>query len=307
MASEAFPLFRDYSLAIRDWLRETCKLPRFERHVFDIESMTRTGTAKGGVNQHEIKLTTSNHPFRKGHPIQIYDSIRNDEYYVIKEVDGDILILDMDYRRLLTDQPEAVGKIKRAINVVYANMDRSVSLIAQPLRQGLIDSPGIGFYISDYQFAIEKSRPKENYYTRKYKDNNIGGVTGSAAVPPLLTYQVHYMINIWSVYMQEMDILQYQVVTEFNPEKFFWIGDKEYGFDYKGERLERQHKGQWAHALIDIISDVSDLEPGDATNRTLRHEIGFMVTNAYLPMPFNDDQSVIGAIDLETITRQQRV
>lgn len=307
MPSEAYPQFRDYSIAVRDWLRDTCKLPRFERYVFNITSMTLTGTADGGVNQHEIHLDTDNHVFRPGHPIQVYDTPRNDEYYVIEKVAGDVLILDREYKKLRTNQNEAVGKVKRTINVVYGNMERAVSQVAQPLRQGLIDSPGIAFYISDYQYAIEKSRPKENYYTRKYKDNNTGGIVGSAAVPPLQTYQVHYMVNIWSVYMQEMDILNYQVTTEFAPEKFFWIGDRNFGFDYIGDRLDRQHKGQWAHALIDIISDVSDLEPGDATNRTLRSEIGFMITNAYLPLPFNDEQSMIGAIDLETIVREERI
>ena len=307
MPSEVYPQFRDYSIAVRDWLRENCALPRFERYQYNITLMTRTGTTDGGVNQHEIHLDTPTHIFKAGHPIQVFDTIRNDEYYVIEKTFENILILDRNYKKLRADQTDAVGKIKRSINVVYANMERAVSLVAQPLRQGLIDSPGIAFYISDYQYAIEKSRPKENYYTRKYKDNNTGGIVGAAAVPPLQQYQVHYMVNIWSVYQQELDILNYQVTTEFAPEKFFWIGDKDYGFDYVGDRMDRQHKGQWAHALIDIISDISDLEPGDATNRTLRSEIGFMITNAYLPLPFSDEQSIIEAIDLETIVRDERI
>lgn len=307
MSSEVYPQFRYYSLAIRDWLRDSCTLPRFDRYQFNVSLMTKTGTAAGGVNQHEIHLDTDVHIFKPGHPIQVSGTIRNDEYYVIKTIHENILILDRAYKKLITSQTESIGIVERTINVVYANMDRAVSLVAQPLREGLIDSPGISFYISDFQYAIEKSRPKENYYTRKYKDNNTGGIVKSAAVPPLQVYQVHYMVNIWSVYQQEADILNYQIVTEFSPEKFFWIGDKNYGFDYTGDRMNRQHKGQWAHALIDIISDTSDLEPGDATNRTIRSEIGFMITNAYLPLPFSDDQSMIGAIDLETITREERI
>lgn len=307
MPSEVYPQFRYYSLAVRDWLRANCSLPRFDRYQFNISSMTRTGTANGGVNQHEIHLDTDVHVFKPGHPIKVLDSLRNDEYYVVKDVFENILILDIEYKKLITDQTDSIGIVKRTINVVYANMDRAISLVAQPLREGLIDSPGIAFYISDYQYAIEKSRPKENYYTRKYKDNTTGGIVKSAAVPPLQTYQVHYMVNIWSVYQQEADILNYQVITEFAPEKFFWIGDKNYGFDYVGDRMDRQHNGQWAHALVDIISDTSDLEPGDATNRTIRSEIGFMITNAYLPLPFSDDQSMIGAIDLESIMSKERI
>jgi hypothetical protein len=237
-------------------------------------------------------------------------STANDEYYVIKTVVGNILVLDMEYRRLVSSEdftvivPANRPLVKRAINVVYANMERSVALIAQPLRNGTIDSPGISFYISDMQLTAEKSRPRENYYTRRYKDNN-RNITSVAKVPPLLEYQVQYSVNIWSVYMQEMDILQYQLITEFNPQKFFWIGEPVFGMDYAGDREDREHKGQWAHATLNAVADVSELEPGDAQNRALRYDINFTITNAFLPQPFDiDDQHMIGSIDLETIVSE---
>lgn len=300
---EVYPLFRNYSLAVRDWLREACTLPRFERYTKSIVSLTRAGTAGGGVNQSEIHLDTSEHRFKEGMTIQLVGTEVNDEYYNIEKVVDNVLILNQSYRRLRADQTVAQGEVKRAINIIYGNIERSIATIAQPLRNGLVDTPGISFYISDYQYRVEKSRPRENYYTRRYKDNN-GNRVGVAAVPPLQEYQVHYNVNVWAVYQQEMDILQYQIVTAFAPEKYFWIGDEDFGFDYNRDRMDREHKGQWAHSLIDTIADVSDLEPGDAANRTLRTEIGFMVNNAYLPLPFETDQPMIGSIDIETILEE---
>jgi hypothetical protein len=307
MPNAVYPLFREYSLAIRDWIRQTVSLPRFDRYDEKIMKLVKNGTAGGGVSQSEIWLVNTTHQFKTGHPIQISGSTQNDEYYVISKVVGNILVLDLEYRRLVSSEdftaiaPTARPTVKRTINIVYANMDRSVALIAQPLRNGSIDSPGISFYISDVQFSPEKSRPHENYYTRRYKDNN-RNITSVAKVPPLLEYQVQYSVNIWAVYLQEMDILQYQLVTEFNPQKFFWIGESNYGMNYGGDRENREHRGQWAHATLSAMSDVSELEPGDAQNRALRYEVNFTITNAFLPQPFDiDDQHMIGSIDLETI------
>lgn len=309
MSNQIYPLFREYSLAIRDWLRKTVSIPRLDRVKANIQSMTMRGTSGGGANQHEIIVDTNLDSynrtlFQAGHPVVLEGTIANDGYYTIEKVVGNNLILNQSYKKLVSEQPTAEGMVKRTINVIYGAVDRALADIAQPLRNGTIDSPGIAFYISDYMFKIEKSRPPENYYTRKYKDNN-NNILSVVAVPPLLEYQVHYSINVWAVYQQEMDILNYQIATEFNPSKFYWIGDPNYGFEYNGDREEREHHGQWAHALMDVISDVSDLEPGDATQRTLRSEIGFMVTNAYLPQAFDKDQSMIGAIDIENIVEDR--
>ena len=104
-----------------------------------------------------------------------------------------------------------------------------------------------------------------------------------------------------------MDYLQYQVVTDFAPEKYFWISDKrggnQYDLDYTGDRWDREHNGQWAHALIEAISDLSEYEPGGG-DRTLRAQIMFAITNAYLPVPFETDQPMISSIDIETIIEE---
>jgi hypothetical protein len=306
MAFEVFPLFRDYSLAIRDWLR-LVHLPRFDRVDRVIKSLTINGTAGGGVGQHEIEIipTAEANPFVAGHPIQITGTPTNDEYYTILNVVGNILILDQNYRKLKASQTVSQGHVKRVINVVYADFDRAVASVVQPLRNGKIDSPALSYYITDYQLSLEKSRPAENFDIRQYKDNNTGGIVGVAKVPPLLEYQVHYVVNAWAVYQQEMDILQYEMVTEFNPQKFFWIGDPAYGMNYQGDRMNRQFHGQWSQAIVDNFADVSELEPGDSQQRTLRFELSFTLMNAFLPQPFDDQQPMIGSIDIETLVKER--
>jgi len=299
MAGNVYPLFRDYSLSVKSWLQKITNIPRLSRIQYNIQKMTRLGTTGGGVNQHEIHVNNTLPQMSQGHAIVVEGTPDNNEYYMIDKVVGNVLILDKNYKMIKAEQTTVVGTVKRTINVVYGNMEKAIAGIAQPLRNGLIDSPGISFYITDYQYKVEKSRPVENYYTRKYTDED-GNILKSAAVPPLQEYQLTYSINVWAVYMQEMDILNYQIISEFTPTKWFWIGDPEYGFEYTGDRMDREHHGQWAHSLLENVGDVSDLEPGSPT-RTLRTEIGFVITDAYLPIGFDDEQSMIGSVDFELI------
>ena len=297
-------LFQDYSLAIVKFVKSSLLLPRIDAVQSKIVSITRSGTTGGGNLQHEVVIssnldTKGQQLFKPGHCVLIQGSIGNDEQYVVLNVVGNVLILDKNYRRLLADQPTAQGTIKKTINVVYGNMDRAIAMIAQPLRNGSIDSPGVAVYLNEPTYKIEKSRPVENYYLRRYKDNN-GNTTRTAAVPPMQEWELPYTINIWAVYQQEMDIMLQQIVTQFNPQKFLWIGDPAYGLDYSGDRMDRQHKGQWACVKLGNMSDASELEPGDADTRKIRYEIGLTVESAYVPLPFDKNGSYIGSISIET-------
>lgn len=295
---ESFPLFRDYTLAVRDWLRNTFLLPRVNNEKYDITKIVLNGTAGGGVNQHEIHLTTNKHNIRTGHAIRLIGTTANDEYYmVLKNIDN-IIIIDINYKKLAANQLVAGGKLCMTLNVIYAGMDKAVAQIAQPLRNGMINVPGVGFYLSNHEMMKERTRPKESYYTRRWKDE-FGNVVKTAAVPPMIPYKLNYSINLYHVYQQEMDIMLYQLASEFNPEKWFWIGDPNYGLNFTGKREERELKGQWAHVELESITDVSEIETG-SPNRTLRTEVAIAI-EALLPIPFDNEQSFIGAIDIDMI------
>ncbi len=324
--TETYPLFREYSLEVKKWLTNLFDIPRFSKE-FVILSITTKGTTDGGVNQCEITVSENmntvpqTQQIKVGHPIKLYGTLTaaglsNDDIYIVTKVSqsGTVLILDPAYKKPKLEQKIVGGKLKRSINIVYGNFDRSLATVVSPLRNGTIDSPSVLFYLTDYQYKLENSRPKESYYTRHYVDASSGAITGAAAVPPLQVYEIRYTVNIWAVFQQELDIMNYQITTEFAPEKYFWIpgknaGDDQYGQNFQGNRLDREFKGQWAHALIEGLVDASDMEPGDATNRTLRSEATFVITNAYTPLPFDNKQSMISALNVEleaAINQQSR-
>lgn len=328
MPTAFYPVFREYSIAVQSWLRGLIDIPNLAKYDFDIDSITLKGTTiielsdndgnkttTDGINQHEVHLSTSNHGLKSNYAIKLYDTTEiqvgnksrsNDDQYVIQAVKDNIIVIDKSYKKLYLEQPAAAGGLKRVVNVMYGEMQDAVARIASPLRNGTVQSPGVSFYISDQQ-RVDRGRPKESYYTRRYYDDQ-GNKIGSVAVPPLQEYTLTYSINIWSPYRSYMSMLQYQIQSEFAPEKFFWIpgfgqDDADFGFEYtEGTgncRNDREHHGQWAHAVLEGIADASDLEPGSNAQTVYRTEVTFQITNAFMALPFERDQPHIGEVNLE--------
>ncbi len=328
MSTNFYPVFREYSLVIQDWLRNLIDLPNLARYDFGIEKITLRGTTivttndndgnvttTSGVNQHEVHLNAVDHRLKANQAIKLYDTTEvqvgtrtrsNNNQYVIQAIKDNIIIIDKSYKKLSIEQSDPAGRLRRVVNVMYGEMQDAIARIASPLRNGTVQTPGVAFYLSDNQ-PKEGMRPKENYYTRRYFDNNSNKI-GSVAVPPLQEYQLTYSINIWSPYRSYMSMLQYQVQSEFAPEKYFWIpgfgqDDTDFGFEYtEGSdncRYDREHHGQWAHAMLEGIADASDLEPGSNAQSVYRTEITFVITNGFLALPFDREQSYIGEVNLE--------
>lgn len=332
MPTAYYPVFREYSLAIQDWLRNLVDLPNLAAIDYGITKITLKGTTVAtlgtndgqtqttdGKDQHEVWLDNPKHQIKAGEAFKLYNTTKittgtgdqaiiktNDDWYIVLAVKDNVIIIDKSYKKLVIEQPATGGRLRKVVNVIYADMSESIARIASPLRNGLVQTPGVSFYLSDRQ-PKEGMRPKENYYTRRFYDKN-GNKIGSAAVPPLQEYELTYSINIWSPYRSYMSILEYQIQSEFAPEKFFWIpgsgtGDSEYGFQFtKGTnncRYEREHHGQWAHSIFEGITDASDLEPGAGAQRMIRTEITFRLTNAFMALPFEREQPYIGEVNLE--------
>lgn len=328
MPTAFYPVFRKYSLAVQDWLRDVVDLPNLAKQDFAIDKITLKGTTQvklsdndgnitttSGVNQHEVYLNTADHGLKANYMIKLYDTTQvqvgnitysNDNQYLIKAIKDNIIIIDKSYKKLRLEQPAAAGRIRRVVNIIYGEMQEAIARVASPLRNGTVQTPGIAFYISDQQ-KKDGMRPKENYYTRRYYDKN-GNKIGSVAVPPLQEYILTYSINIWSPYRSYMSMLQYQIQSEFAPEKFLWIpgfgqNDANYGFEFtEGTdncRYDREHHGQWAHAVLEGIGDASDLEPGANAQTVYRTEITFQIDNAFMALPFEREQPYIGEVSLE--------
>jgi hypothetical protein len=298
-----YPAFYEYDKAILTWLREIFDLPQFNKAVYSIVSATRVGTTGGGVNQHELKIGTADHKISPASAIRITGTTAIDGFYTVKSVSKDVLILDAQHNQLPADQAIAGGMAKLCINVINAEMDRAIASIAQPMRQGTIKSPGVAFYRVDNQFDLARSRPKENVFTRRFFDPN-GNKISSRSVPPMLEYKLSYTVNVWALYRQFLSVLDFQMLSEFRPEKYLWIpgggkDDAAYGMDYEGCRMNRQFHGQWAHLTLESANDASEFEPGDAENKTMRMEYTILIDNAFVPTPFRDDAPIIGKINIE--------
>jgi hypothetical protein len=276
----------------------------------NIASITRKGTTSGGVNQHEISLVSmpvdaNKTPlFKPSHAIKVSGTPANDGYYMILAVKGNVLIVNKEYMQFAADQPTAAGTVRVVINIINAQMERAVALIAQPLRNGVISSPGAAFHMADANMTMEKSRPKENTFTRRIYDPVTGKKVKAYSVPPLMEYRLSYLVNVWATYEQYMVLLDYQMLGQFRPDKFLWIAgsgaaDGGYDMNYTGNRMNRQFHGQWAHLLLDSRVDASEMEPGDAAEATHRMDYTVTVENAYLPMPFDNAAPIIGQISLE--------
>ena len=328
MPTAFYPIFREYNLAIQKWLRGLIDIPNLAKYDFAIDEITLKGdtvvvtayndgnvTTTSGIDQHEVHLSTSDHGLKSNYMIKLYDTtsiqvgdriLNNDDQYLIEAVKDNIIIIDKSYKKLRLGQTAAGGRLRRVVNVIYGEMQEAIARIASPLRNGVVTTPGVAFYLSDQQVK-EGTRPKENYYTRRYYDTE-GNKIGSVAVPPLQEYTLTYSINIWSPYRSYMSMLQYQIQSEFAPEKFFWIpgfgqNDTDFGFEYtegtSNCRQDREHHGQWAHAVLEGIADASDLEPGANAQTVYRTEITFQLTNAFMALPFEREQSYIGEVSLE--------
>ncbi|MFW6226229.1 MAG: hypothetical protein ACOC3V_04670, partial [bacterium] len=138
MASEYFPMFRDYSLSIERWLRDVVRIPRIDKTNANIEKITRRGTVGGGRNQLEVWIDNNTfeirgrtyYKFKQGQNIELIGTLHNDDIYMIKKVVDNVLILDPAYKILKAEQPDPEGVVQQRVNVFYANMEKSISLIA---------------------------------------------------------------------------------------------------------------------------------------------------------------------------------
>ena len=297
-----YPAFYEYDSQVLSWLRGVFDLPQFNKTIYSIVSATRTGTTGGGVDQNEIKVGTVDHRITPSSAVVITGTEKIDGYYMVLNVIGDVVILDPQYLKLPADQDLPGGMIKLCVNVIYGNMQRAVATIVNPLRQGVVKSPGVSFVQTDASLNMAFTRPKENAYTRRFYDVD-GNKISTQKVPPMMEYKLSYSVNVWSMYRQFMTILDFQFLSEFRPEKFLWIpglgpDDAGYGMDYEGCRMDRQFHGQWAHLTLESRADASEYEPGDAADRALRMEYTLTIDNAFLPMPFDDGAPIIGKVEV---------
>ena len=197
------------------------------------------------------------------------------------------------------------------VKVIYATPERAIAKYVVQLRNGTIDIPIISFYLAGISFQPEKNTIGENLETIIDKDNNT-----AFRLRPMQVYQLNYTINIWTKLQIDMDLILYQLVSQFHPMRWLAVDSE---IDYKnydwltkmengpsqgkiknkdGEFIKRP--GQWFPLAIDSINDASDLEPGEGGNRAIRTDVSLVCDRAYLPMG-GYERKVIKGIKINTI------
>lgn len=205
---------------------------------------------------------------------------------------------------------------RASVKIVYATPERAIAKYVVPLRNKQTDIPIIGFYLASQVYNPEKNTVVENLETIKYKDNNI-----AKRLKPLQTYSLTYVINIWTKLQMDMDIVLYQLLTQFTPYRYLAVesnidyknyenttrfypmtGGPEQGktWDEANEKYERK-PGQWFPLLIESTADASNLEPGEAGDRLIRYDINLMCDRAYLPLGGFEYKS-IKELQINTVT-----
>lgn len=199
------------------------------------------------------------------------------------------------------------------VNVVYATPERAIAKYVAPLRNKATDIPIIGFYLSSMNYQPEKSSIGENLETIYDKDNN-----AAKRLRPLQTYQLTYSVNIWTRLQHDMDLVLYQLATQFLPMRWLAIDSS---IDYKnydtlqtmenGPRQGRdwdsvsnefiKRPGQWFPLILESMNDVSELEPGDASDRLIRYDVNLLCDRAFLPVG-GYEYKAIKSININTLT-----
>ena len=174
------------------------------------------------------------------------------------------------------------------VKVVYATPERAIAKYVVPLRNKVTDIPVISFYLANINYSPEKNTIGENLELIRDKDNNV-----ARRMRPLQVYQISYVINIWTKLQIDMDVVLYQLLSQFTPMKWLAVDSE---IDYKGydflkhpengpyQNGDTRRPGQWFPLKLESVTDASNLEPGEAGERVIRTDVNLVSDWAYLPI-----------------------
>ena len=148
------------------------------------------------------------------------------------------------------------------------------SPLISPPSEGNNFRPMVTFQLTSANLLHEKISPYEHVLVTQIKDNN-DNVISYMLQKQLMVWEITYTTNLYTALQQDADILLYKFATEFRPQCHLWIGDDDHINDWQ--------YGKWAHLVLEGITDASDYEPGDISERVIRKDLSWKITEAYLP------------------------
>ena len=146
--------------------------------------------------------------------------------------------------------------------------------LISPPSEGNNFRPIVTFQLTGANLLHEKISPYEHVLTTQIKDNN-DNVVSYRLQKQLMIWGITYTANLYTALQQDADILLYKFATEFRPQCHLWVGDE--------DNIDDGHYGKWAHLVLEGVADASDYEPGDISERVIRKDLSWRITEAYLP------------------------
>ena len=196
------------------------------------------------------------------------------------------------------DEHPTFGSSTSQVKVVYASPERAIAKYVAQLRNKQTDIPIVSFYLANFAYQLEKNTAIENLETVYDQDNSI-----SKRMKPFLTYSLTYVINIWTKLQMDMDIVLYQLVSQFTPFRYLAVDSsvdynsyenrkRYYPIEDGPEQGKNQDEngdwikkpGQWFPMLVESVADASNLEPGELGDRLIRTDVTIVCDRAYLPV-----------------------
>lgn len=152
--------------------------------------------------------------------------------------------------------------------------DAGGSYLYSPPSQGNNWLPIFVFNLNNISPITSKMVPYEHVLQTKIKDNN-NNVIGYKLNKPFLVYTISYTGTLYTALMQDADILTFRFLKEFKPNCYLWIGPD--------NAVNDTTKGLWAHMELESVTDATEYEPGDISERVIRKDFNWKISEAYIP------------------------
>jgi len=173
------------------------------------------------------------------------------------------------YREFTSRLKEEVSSFKvikadetlREVPVVFASPERAIAKFND---EATTELPIISVGFDGISVDTQRRRPSFNILDSKVWDKEKRRAIRVYALAPVAA-DLRYSINLWAKYVEDMNQLTEQVMLKFNPSV---VIDTTFGDGFE--------------ILIDDVSDLSDLTPGDRQDRIIRRSVK-VTAKGYIP------------------------
>jgi hypothetical protein len=154
-----------------------------------------------------------------------------------------------------------------SVPVLFQTPERAFADKIRPtINRETVNLPIISFTLSSIAFDRQRlmSLPAINGRWEKHKQVDGTWIIVSKPMP----WQLNFNVTCWGRYFLDLDFISYNLLSRFTPDSYLRPADT----------------GIPSKIALTSMTDTSTLEPGQATDRILRHDYAFQI-EAWMPLP----------------------